>query len=78
VGLVHGRQSVGSLRGASGAEHSPFLALRRATTTEDAETRSARYVMHIFELGSGFRYMRRGGHMRHLGNGGYMAVKKYS
>ena len=26
----------GSLRGASGAEHSPFLALRRATTTEDA------------------------------------------
>ena len=34
--LVHGRQSVGSLRGASGAEHSPFLALRRATTTEDA------------------------------------------
>jgi alpha-galactosidase len=34
--LVPGRQSVGSLRGASGHEHSPFLALRRAATTEDA------------------------------------------
>jgi alpha-galactosidase len=34
--LVHGRQSVGSLRGASGLEHNPFLLLRRAHTTEDA------------------------------------------
>ena len=34
--LVPGRQSVGSLRGATGHEHSPFLALRRAATTEDA------------------------------------------
>ena len=34
--LVPGRQSVGSLRGGSGTEHNPFLALRRATTTEDA------------------------------------------
>ena len=32
--LVPGRQSVGSLRGGSGAEHNPFLALRRASTTE--------------------------------------------
>ena len=32
--LVPGRQSVGSLRGGSGAEHNPFLALRRAATTE--------------------------------------------
>ena len=34
--LVPGRQSVGSLRGASGLEHNPFLALRREHTTEDA------------------------------------------
>ena len=34
--LVTGRQSVGSLRGASGLEHNPFLALRREHTTEDA------------------------------------------
>ncbi len=34
--LVPGRQSVGSLRGASGHEHNPFLALRREATTEDA------------------------------------------
>ena len=34
--LVPGRQSVGSLRGATGHEHSPFLAVRRAATTEDA------------------------------------------
>ncbi len=34
--LVPGRQSVGSLRGTSGHEHSPFLALRRGATTEDA------------------------------------------
>jgi alpha-galactosidase len=34
--LVPGRQSVGSLRGASGLEHNPFLALRRAHTTEGA------------------------------------------
>lgn len=34
--LVPGRQGVGSLRGGSGAEHNPFLALRRAATTEDA------------------------------------------
>ncbi len=34
--LVPGRQSVGSLRGATGHEHSPFLALRRGATTEDA------------------------------------------
>jgi alpha-galactosidase len=33
--LVPGRQGIGSLRGGSGAEHNPFLALRRATTTED-------------------------------------------
>jgi alpha-galactosidase len=33
--LVPGRQGVGSLRGGSGAEHNPFLGLRRATTTED-------------------------------------------
>ena len=33
--LVPGRQSVGSLRGGSGAEHNPFLGLRRAATTED-------------------------------------------
>jgi alpha-galactosidase len=32
--LVPGRQSVGSLRGVSGAEHSPYLAVRRPTTTE--------------------------------------------
>ena len=34
--LVPGRQSVGSLRGASSYEHNPFLLLRRASTTEDA------------------------------------------
>ena len=34
--LVPGRQSIGSLRGGSGTEHNPFLALRRATTTEAA------------------------------------------
>jgi len=34
--LAPGRQSVGSLRGASGHEHSPFLALARAATTETA------------------------------------------
>ena len=34
--LVPGRQSVGSLRGGSGAEHNPFLALRRESTTESA------------------------------------------
>ena len=45
--------------------------------TEDVETRSARYIMRVFELGSGFHYQRKGSHMRHLGNGGYMAVKKY-
>lgn len=33
--LVPGRQGVGSLRGGSGNEHNPFLALRRAATTED-------------------------------------------
>ncbi len=33
--LVPGRQSVGSQRGASGYQHNPFIALRRATTTED-------------------------------------------
>lgn len=33
--LVPGRQSIGSLRGGSGNEHNPFLALRRAATTED-------------------------------------------
>lgn len=32
--LLPGRRSVGSLRGASGHEHNPFLLLRRATTTE--------------------------------------------
>ena len=32
--LVPGRQGIGSLRGGSGPEHNPFLALRRATTTE--------------------------------------------
>ena len=32
--LVPGRQSVSSVRGASGHEHNPFLALRRATTDE--------------------------------------------
>ena len=34
--LVPGRQSIGSLRGGSGNEHNPFLALRRSATTEDA------------------------------------------
>ncbi|HEY6568811.1 MAG TPA: alpha-galactosidase, partial [Candidatus Limnocylindrales bacterium] len=34
--LVTGRQSVGSLRGASSLYASPFLALRRPSTTEDA------------------------------------------
>jgi len=34
--LVPGFQGVGSLRGGSGAEHNPFVALRRAATTEDA------------------------------------------
>jgi alpha-galactosidase len=34
--IVPGRQGIGSLRGGSGAEHNPFLALRRACTTEDA------------------------------------------
>ena len=33
-GLRHGRSSVASQRGASGAEHNPFLALRRTTTDE--------------------------------------------
>ena len=33
--LRPGRQSVGSDRGASSANHNPFIALRRATTTED-------------------------------------------
>ena len=32
--LVPGRQSVSSVRGASGHEHNPFVALRRATTDE--------------------------------------------
>jgi alpha-galactosidase len=32
--LVPGRQSVSSVRGASGHEHNPFLALRRASTDE--------------------------------------------
>ncbi len=32
--LVPGRQGVSSLRGGSGNEHNPFLALRRAATTE--------------------------------------------
>lgn len=32
--LVPGRQSVGSLRGASGLEHNPLLVLRREATTE--------------------------------------------
>jgi alpha-galactosidase len=32
--LVPGRQSVGSLRGASGLEHNPLLVLRRVSTTE--------------------------------------------
>ena len=32
--LVPGRQGIGSLRGGSGAEHNPFLALCRASTTE--------------------------------------------
>lgn len=34
--LAPGRQSVESLRGASSLQHNPFLALRRAATTEDA------------------------------------------
>ena len=34
--LRPGRQSVGSDRGTSSANHNPFLALRRATTTEEA------------------------------------------
>jgi alpha-galactosidase len=34
--LVPGRQGVGSLRGGSGNEHNPFLALRRPTATEAA------------------------------------------
>jgi alpha-galactosidase len=33
--LVAGSQSFGSVRGASGHEHNPFLCLRRETTTED-------------------------------------------
>jgi len=33
--LVPGRQGVGSLRGGSGPEHNPFVALRRAATTEE-------------------------------------------
>lgn len=33
--LAPGRHSVGSLRGASGHEHNPFIALTRATTTEE-------------------------------------------
>jgi alpha-galactosidase len=33
--LSPGRQSVGSLRGASSHEHNPFVVLRRPTTTED-------------------------------------------
>jgi alpha-galactosidase len=35
-GIRPGRQSVSSLRGASSAQHNPFVALARATTTEDA------------------------------------------
>src|SRR5438046_4673155 len=34
--LVPGRQSISSVRGASGHEHNPFFALRRATTSESA------------------------------------------
>ena len=34
--LARGRQSVGSLRGASSHQHNPFLALQRATTTEES------------------------------------------
>jgi alpha-galactosidase len=34
--LVPGRQSVGSVRGASGLEHNPLLVLRRESTTEAA------------------------------------------
>jgi alpha-galactosidase len=33
--LAPGRVSIGSLRGASGHEHNPFLALKRPSTTED-------------------------------------------
>jgi alpha-galactosidase len=33
--LEHGRQSIGSLLGASGAQHNPFVALTRPTTTEE-------------------------------------------
>ncbi len=33
--IAPGRLSISSLRGASGHEHSPFVALRRAATTED-------------------------------------------
>lgn len=45
--------------------------------TEDRETRSAHYLMRLFHQGSGFHFTRRGGQMRHLGDGCYMAVKKY-
>ena len=34
--LAPGRQSIGSVRGSSGHEHSPVLVLRRPATTEDA------------------------------------------
>jgi alpha-galactosidase len=34
--LAPGRQSIASLRGASGYQHNPFLVLRRPSTTEDA------------------------------------------
>ena len=34
--LVPGRQGIGSLRGGSGAEHNPFLGLRRPSTTEES------------------------------------------
>jgi alpha-galactosidase len=52
--LVPGRQSIGSLRGGSGAEHNPFLALRRAATSEsDGEAWGAALVYsgnHLCEV----------------------------
>jgi hypothetical protein len=43
----------------------------------DVETRSWRYVMHAFAMESGSHVVRRGYAMRHLGDGGYMRIKKY-
>jgi hypothetical protein len=54
------------------------LSAASVTTPLDWEKMFARHAMRFFEQGDGFYSVRKGTRMRHLGNGGYMAVKKYS